>query len=82
MKQINLNIVKYNWLYIFFTIAITACNSPKTATQPPVDSIAPPVVPKVIPSPSPVQKNEGEVYQQALARADAANAIDRSISSI
>jgi clan AA aspartic protease (TIGR02281 family) len=81
MKQINLNIVKYNWLYVLLTIAITACNSPKNATQPPVDSIAPPVAPNVVPSPPPVQKNEGEVYQQALARADAANAIGQSALS-
>jgi clan AA aspartic protease (TIGR02281 family) len=81
MNQFKLSISHYRWLYLFSTIALTACSSPKIATRSHVDAIAPPVAPQVISSPPPVQKNEGEIYQQALARADAANAIGQSAAS-
>jgi clan AA aspartic protease (TIGR02281 family) len=81
MKQFNLNIANYSWLYVFSTIALTACSPPQIATQAPLEPIVPTVAPQEVSSPPAVQKNEGEVYQQALARADAANAIGQSAAS-
>lgn len=80
MTQLKLKIGHYWWLYLFLTIATTACNSSKITSQP-VEPIAPPAVPTVTVSPPPVQQNEGEIYQQAIARADAANAIGQSALS-
>jgi clan AA aspartic protease (TIGR02281 family) len=77
MNQPKFKIANYNWLYLLLSIAITGCNSTPIATQP----IVAPAPPSVINSPPPVQKNEGEIYQQAIARADAANAIGQSAAS-
>jgi clan AA aspartic protease (TIGR02281 family) len=64
---------------------MTACNSAKNVTKlttptPPVSQPAVSTSPASA-SPAPVQPNYGEVYQQALNRADAANAIGQSATS-
>jgi clan AA aspartic protease (TIGR02281 family) len=86
MYQSVLTIASYCWLGILLLTSMTACSSPKIATQAPIPS-PPPVSAPITPtppipaSPAPVQLNQGEVYQQALSRADAANAIGQSAIS-
>jgi clan AA aspartic protease (TIGR02281 family) len=86
MYQSVLTIASYCWLGILLLTSMTACSSPKIATQAPTPS-PPPVSEPITPtptipaSPAPVQQNQGEVYQQALSRADAANAIGQSAIS-
>jgi clan AA aspartic protease (TIGR02281 family) len=81
MAQVKLKIVSYWCLCLFLSLDITACNSSKIATQ--IEpKVSPIVTPDPIVSPPPVQQNNGlEIYQQALARADAANAIGQSALS-
>jgi clan AA aspartic protease (TIGR02281 family) len=77
----------YRWLGIMcLAISITACNSGKIGSQSPEPSPAPV---SVVPAPAPVQptpppvvpQDRGEVYQQALNKADAASAIGQSAIS-
>jgi clan AA aspartic protease (TIGR02281 family) len=85
MYQSAWTIASYCWLGIFLLTSITACNSPKnvaqlpTPTPPPVQAVTP--TPTAPASPAPALPNYGEVYQQALNRADAANAIGQSATS-
>jgi clan AA aspartic protease (TIGR02281 family) len=69
------------WLYLFLAIATTACNSSQITTRSIPTPIPPPVTPASIVSPPAVRQNEPEIYQQALARADAAKAIAQSALS-
>jgi clan AA aspartic protease (TIGR02281 family) len=81
MTRIKLEIGSYLGLYLFLAIATTACNSNKITPQT-IAPIAPPVpIPTATISPAPVKQNEGEIYQQAIARADAAKAIGQSALS-
>jgi clan AA aspartic protease (TIGR02281 family) len=86
MYQSVWTIASYYWLGIFLLTSMTACNSAKNVAQlpphtpPPVSQPATPT-PTVPASPAPIQPNYGEVYQQALNRADAANAIGQSATS-
>ncbi len=77
----KLKIGHYWWLYLFLAIATTACNSSKITSQPVEPIATPPAIPVVTTTPPPIQQNEGEIYQQAIARADAANAIGQSALS-
>jgi clan AA aspartic protease (TIGR02281 family) len=85
MYQSVWTIASYCWLGILLLTSMTACNSTKNVAQLP--TLTPPPVSQPIPtppapaSPAPVQPNYGEVYQQALNRADAANAIGQSATS-
>jgi clan AA aspartic protease (TIGR02281 family) len=81
MTQLKLKIGHYWWLYLFLATATTACNFSKITSQTAEPIATPPAVPTVTTSPPPVQQNEGEIYQQAIARADAANAIGQSALS-
>jgi clan AA aspartic protease (TIGR02281 family) len=81
MTLLKLKIGIYWCLYLFLAIAATACNSSKIATQSIESKVPPQVIPTIANSPPVVQQNEGEVYQQALARADAAKAIGQSALS-
>ncbi len=67
--------------------SITACASPPVATQPTpttqpsaVTNLPAPA-PSLAASPQPVRQNDGELYQQALTKADAAKAIGQSALS-
>jgi clan AA aspartic protease (TIGR02281 family) len=79
-------------MVMLLALSTTACTSGQIATQSPVpqpSSVPTPVVatPPVAatsiasPSPQPVVQNDGELYQQALTKADAANAIGQSALS-
>jgi clan AA aspartic protease (TIGR02281 family) len=81
MTRLKLEIGSYWWLCLFLAISITACNSSKIATQSIEPKVAPQVLPAVTNSPPAVRQNEEEIYQQALARADAANTIGQSALS-
>jgi clan AA aspartic protease (TIGR02281 family) len=81
MTRPKLKIGGYWCLCLFLTLATTACNSSEIATQSIEPTVPPPVIPTITNSPPVVHQNEGEVYQQALARADAANAIGQSALS-
>jgi clan AA aspartic protease (TIGR02281 family) len=74
-------ISRYCWLGICLAIATTACNSKNTEPQAAAPQPLPASTPSVQPSPQPVAQNDGEVYQEALAKADAANAIGQSAPS-
>jgi clan AA aspartic protease (TIGR02281 family) len=86
MYQSVWTIASYCWLGIFLLTSMTACNSAKNVAQlpphtpPPVSQPASPT-PLVPASPAPALPNYTEVYQQALNRADAANAIGQSATS-
>ena len=72
----------YGWLVILLALSTTACTAPKNIvaqapTPPP--SIVP--NPPVQPSPLPIKQNDGELYEQALTKADAARAIGQSAAS-
>ncbi len=73
----------YIYLATLISILISACNtSPIAKLTPPQSSPASSPAPIAIqPSPVIVRQNEGEIYQQALTKADAANAIGQSASS-
>ncbi len=76
----------YRWLGICLAISMTACGSGKIVTQAPAPSPAPASAvpsptPSAQPSLPPVPQDRGEVYQQALTKADAANAIGQSAIS-
>ncbi len=89
MTRLKLEIGNYWWLYLFLFIDLTACTSSKVTSQSIPQSggyaneptVLPSVTPTAIPSPTPLGQNEGEIYQQAVARADAANAIGQSAAS-
>jgi predicted aspartyl protease len=70
----------YIWLATLISISMTACTPTPTSTLTPPQP-APASSPAISPSPVIVRQNEGEIYQQALTKADAANAIGQSASS-
>ncbi len=73
-------ISRYSWLLVLLA-TVTACTSKQDVTQvvaPLPSPVATPIVPASQP---PVVPNDGEVYQQALAKADAADAIGQSAPS-
>jgi predicted aspartyl protease len=71
----------YCWLLIFLALSATSCSSPKNiVVQDPIPQPSP-VLPPQQPIPQPVRQNDGEVYQQALTKADAAKAIGQSALS-
>jgi predicted aspartyl protease len=81
----------YGWMTMLVALSTTACTTGQVATQTPAPqsaSVPTPVAATsvavtsvVSPSPSPVVQNDGELYQQALTKADAANAIGQSALS-
>ncbi len=79
MDRPESKIGSYSWLSIFLTIATTACSPAKIATVPLISPA--PTTQALEPSQPPLRQNEGEIYQQALSKADAANAIEQSASS-
>jgi clan AA aspartic protease (TIGR02281 family) len=81
MTRLKLEIGNYWWLYLFLLVDITACNSTKLTPQSIEPTVPPPAIPTAIASPTPLPQNEGEIYQQAIARADAAKAIGQSAAS-
>ena len=81
MTQVKFKIRNYWWLYLFLIIDLTACNSNKVTPQSIEPTVIPSVTPAVITAPTSPGQNEGEIYQQAVARADAANAIGQSAIS-
>ncbi len=74
-------ISRYCWLGICLAIATTACTSNNAEPRAAAPQPLPASTPIVQPSPQPVAQNDGEVYQEALAKADAANAIGQSAPS-
>jgi clan AA aspartic protease (TIGR02281 family) len=72
---------------MLLALSATACTAPPNivaqAPIPQPSSVAnpPAVTPIAQPSPLPVVQNDGELYQQALTKADAANAIGQSALS-
>ena len=77
-----MTIAKSAWLGIFLAISVTACAAGKNA--PPSPSPAPvSAAPALQPTPAtqPAPPNQSELYQQALSKADAANAIGQSAIS-
>ena len=81
MTRLKLKIRNYWCLYLFLIFDITACNSSKVTPQSIEPTVLPSVTPAAISTPTSLSQNEGEIYQQALARADAANAIGQSATS-
>jgi predicted aspartyl protease len=82
MDRSQSKIRSYSWFVILLALSATACTSQNVATQAPVTQ------PSLAPSPSspapiaqPVVQNDGELYQDALTKADAANAIGQSALS-
>jgi predicted aspartyl protease len=72
-------ISSYSWLVILLSLSATACTSQNIVTQAPT---APPSAPPIAPPiPEPVRQNDGELYQEALTKADAATAIGQSALS-
>ncbi|WP_310423034.1 retropepsin-like aspartic protease [Chamaesiphon sp. VAR_48_metabat_135_sub] len=71
----------YGWLLMLVGLSVAACSSPSNiVTQSPIPQPLSTLSPQQ-PTPPPVQQNDGEVYQQALTKADAANAIGQSALS-
>ena len=72
---------------LLLALAVTACTSPQAANQPtmaPQLATAPNLpapTPSLAPSPQPVRQSDGELYQQAVTKADAAKAIGQSALS-
>ncbi len=86
MDRYQSKIRSYSWFLILLALSTTACTAQNVATQAPglQPSLAPsPPSPAPIetPSPQPVVQNDGELYQEALTKADAANAIGQSALS-
>lgn len=81
MTRLKIEIGNYWGLCLFLAIATTACNSSKVAPPPAIEAAVPPPAIPTVTSPQPIQKNEGEIYQQAISRADAAKAIGQSALS-
>jgi predicted aspartyl protease len=86
MDRYQSKIRSYSWFFILLALSTTACTSQNVATQAPVPepSLAPSPpspAPVATPSPQPVVQNDGELYQEALTKADAANAIGQSALS-
>jgi clan AA aspartic protease (TIGR02281 family) len=72
----------YGWLVMLTALSATACTAPKQ-----IVAEAPSPPPLVVPSPTPeptpppVVQNDGELYEQALTKADAARSIGQSAAS-
>ncbi len=82
MAQSWSKIGSYNCLVILAAIFTTACSAPKQIvaqipSSPPIAVSTPP--PEI--TPAPVVRNDGELYEQALTKADAARAIGQSAAS-
>jgi predicted aspartyl protease len=75
----------YGW-FAMLALSATACTPPQTVMQAPItqpSAISSPAPTPVLiqPSSQPISQNDGEIYQQALTKADAANAIGQSALS-
>jgi predicted aspartyl protease len=88
MDRSRSKVRSYGWLLMVIALSATACSSPKnivTQTPIPQPSSAPNSPSVTIPiqssSPQPIRQNDGELYQQALTKADAAKAIGQSALS-
>lgn len=87
MDRSRSTVRSYGCLLMLIVLSSTACNSPKNiVTQTPISQPSAPnlpsnTIPIQSPSPQPVRQNDGEVYQQALTKADAAKAIGQSALS-
>jgi predicted aspartyl protease len=87
MDRSRSTVRSYGCLLMLIVLSSTACNSPKNiVTQTPISPPSAPnlpsnTIPIQSPSPQPVRQNDGEVYQQALTKADAAKAIGQSALS-
>jgi clan AA aspartic protease (TIGR02281 family) len=78
MYQFRSKISSYSWLGML--LATTACSPKPVVTQSAIP--APPApTPALQSSPAPVEQQDGDLYQQALTKADAANAIGQSALS-
>ena len=80
-----MTIAKFAWLGIFLAISATACTAGKNAPpSPPLAPVSTAPAPQPTPAPQTApapQPNQSELYQQALSKADAANAIGQSAIS-
>ena len=86
MDRSRSKISSYSWFLILLALSATACTTQNVVTQAPTPqpSLAPSPpspAPVATPSPQPVVQNDGELYQEALTKADAANAIGQSALS-
>jgi predicted aspartyl protease len=86
MDRSRPRIIRSSWFVMLLALSVTACTPQQIVSKDPLlqpSSIPSPLpVEQIVPpSPPPIVQNDGELYQQALTKADAAKAIGQSALS-